>query len=102
MDRATLGQKISINLAIQGQIEDAKAKLSKFSNDKADADAIVEKGVEAKVLSDSLASKIVDVKANLSALEDELAKSDGELEAANAKVPRLINEAKAPPVHIRF
>lgn len=101
MDRKVLGEKISENLAIQGQIEDAKAKLLKFRNEKNDADSIVEKGREAETLASKLAAEIETFSANLETLESDLAKSDEELSAANARVPRLINETK-PPVHMRF
>lgn len=102
MDRATLGQKITENLAIQGQIEDVKGKLSQAGSEKAVADEVVEKGIEAKSLSDKLAGNIAKLSADLKALEKELNDSDELLARNKAKVPRLIQETPAPPVHIRL
>jgi len=102
MDRKVMGEKISINLAIQGEVEGAKAVLIKAVDEKAAADKVVEAGVVAKKLSNNLAIEVKDATANLESLENELTKLDGELERVGAKVPRLINDAPVPPTNIRL
>jgi predicted nucleic acid-binding Zn-ribbon protein len=102
VNREEIGKKININLAIQGEVESARALVKQLTDEKKDTDKIVSAGVEAKKKSDSLAGEIKVAKANLESLESELVKSDAELESAGAKVPRLINEPKDVPSHIRM
>ena len=102
MNRKEMGEKISVNLAIQGEVEGAKAVLKQVSDEKADADKVVEAGKEAQKLSDNLAIEVKDATANLKALENDLEKSDAELESAGAKVPRLMNEVPDAPTNIKF
>lgn len=100
MDRETMGQKIAVHLAIQGQIEGAKAELNDINSRIDSNEGEIKRLSALKGETDSLRIDRDTASKKLDGMAKDLKSLDGELRAVGAIVPSLVSSDV--PLHIKL